>query len=157
MQLSEFDAALTVKDEKVATLKEHHACLDPHTHSHFHAPLTVTDLSGEDDMVPPVRHTRPRRGKAPPVDAFSGENPEVHVDDWLPPLQRAADWNSWDKDKLLIQLAGRLSGRALQERNLLGATDMTLLLRLCIASLTLGVGKWLHRIPSTLCRGRVRV
>ena len=122
MQLSEFGAALTAKDEEVARL-EQLACLDPHTHSRSHTPLTVTDLSGEDDIVPPVRHTRPRRGKAPPVDAFSGENPEVRFDDWLPALKRAADWNSWDKDELLIQLAGHLRGQALQEWNLLGATE----------------------------------
>ena len=73
MQLSEFDAALTAKDEEVARLKEQLACLDPHTRSRSHTPLTVTDLSGEEDMVPSVRHTRPQRGKAPPVDALVGK------------------------------------------------------------------------------------
>ena len=26
----------------------------------------------------------PRRGKAPPVDPFTGEEPEIRLDDWLP-------------------------------------------------------------------------
>ena len=31
----------------------------------------------------------------------------------------AAEWNNWDKDELLIQLAGYLRGQAFQEWNLL--------------------------------------
>ena len=31
-----------------------------------------------------------RRGKAPPVDPFTGEDAETTLDDWLPSLQRAA-------------------------------------------------------------------
>ena len=59
------------------------------------------------------------QGKAPPVDAFTGEDPECRLDDWVPTLKRAADWNGWAEDDLLIQLAGHLKGRALQEWNLL--------------------------------------
>ena len=55
-----------------------------------------------------------RRGKAPPIDAFDGESPDVLFEDWLPALQRAAEWNSWSKEEALIQLAGHLRGRALQ-------------------------------------------
>ncbi len=53
---------------------------------------------------------RRRRGKAPPVEPFSGENPEVRLDDWLPALQRAAEWNQWTEEELLLQLAGHLRG-----------------------------------------------
>ena len=53
-----------------------------------------------------------RRGRAPPIDKFSGECPEVHLDDWLPSLQRAASWNKWTEEEQLIQLAGHLKGRA---------------------------------------------
>ena len=68
------------------------------------------------ETLPPVR---PHRGKAPPVDVFTGENPEILLDDWLPALQRAATWNSWAQQEHLIQLAGYLRGRALQEWSLL--------------------------------------
>jgi len=34
-----------------------------------------------------------RRGKAPPIDPFTGENPEIRLDDWLPTLERASVWN----------------------------------------------------------------
>ena len=60
-----------------------------------------------------------RRGKAPPVDTFCGVDPECRFEDWLPTLKRAAKWNGWTEDDLLLQLAGHLKGRALQEWNLL--------------------------------------
>ena len=43
----------------------------------------------------------------------------MRLDDWLPALHRAAQWNQWSEEELLIQLAGHLRGRALQEWNLL--------------------------------------
>ena len=63
-----------------------------------------------------------RKGKAPPFDTFSGEDPEVRMDDWIPSLQQASTWNGWT-EKELIQLAGSLRGRALQEWNLLPDSD----------------------------------
>ena len=66
---------------------------------------------------------RPRRGKAPPVVMFSGEDPEVRLTDWLPSLQRASQWNGWEPEEVLIQLPGHLKGRALQEWNLLEEVD----------------------------------
>ena len=53
------------------------------------------------------------------VDVFTGENPEILLDDWLPALQRAAAWNGWTQQEYLIQLAGYLRGRARQEWSLL--------------------------------------
>ena len=50
---------------------------------------------------------------------FSGEDPDLRLSDWLPSLKRAAEWNTWGSDELLLQLAGYLKGRALQEWNLL--------------------------------------
>ena len=60
-----------------------------------------------------------RRGKAPPVDPFNGEKPDLRLDDLLPNLERAALWNGWTDDELLLQFAGHLRGRALLEWNLL--------------------------------------
>lgn len=62
---------------------------------------------------PPVQTGTPsRRGKAPPVDTFSGDN---NFEDWLPALRRAATWNAWSNEETLLQLAGHLRGRALEE------------------------------------------
>lgn len=48
----------------------------------------------------------PRRGKAPPVDSFSGDNELVRFDDWLPSLGRAALWNNWpSEEKLLLVIS----------------------------------------------------
>lgn len=60
-----------------------------------------------------------RKGREPPIDKFFGESPEVHLDDWLPSLQRAASWYKWTEEETLIQLAGDLKGRALAKWNLL--------------------------------------
>ena len=40
-------------------------------------------------------------------------------------LKRAANWNGWTEDDLLLQLAGHLKGRALQEWNLLPDSQKT--------------------------------
>ena len=47
---------------------------------------------------------------------FSGE---VIFEDWFPALQRAAMWNGWSVGEALLQLAGHLRGRALEEWNLM--------------------------------------
>ena len=59
--------------------------------------------------------TAVRWGKAPPVDSFSGDTDEITFDDWLPALRRAAEWNGWSEAETLMQLAGHLRGRALQQ------------------------------------------
>ena len=61
----------------------------------------------------------PRRGKAPPIDPFTAEDIGITFDDWLPILKQAAIWNEWTPEESLMQLAGHLRGRALQEWKLL--------------------------------------
>ena len=57
-----------------------------------------------------------RKGKAPPVDAFTGESLDVMWEDWIPTLER---WNGWSDEEKLMQLAGHLRGKAQQEWALL--------------------------------------
>ena len=47
----------------------------------------------------------------------------MHIDDWLPVLQRVSTSNTWTEKERLIQLAGHSRGRALQKWNLLGDSD----------------------------------
>ena len=47
----------------------------------------------------------------------------MRLDDWLPSLLRASTWNEWTEDELLLQFAGHLRGRALQEWALLSTTS----------------------------------
>ena len=82
-----------------------------------HEPVSGTGRHGG-GLTQPPRH-KSRRGKAPPVDPFTGEEPEIRLDDWLPSLERAATWNEWTEGELLLQFAGHLRGRALQEWSLL--------------------------------------
>ena len=68
--------------------------------------------------------TGSEKGKAPPVDPFTGDpKGEVSFDGWLPTLERAAQWNAWTEAELLLQLAGHLRGRAFQEWNLMEDDD----------------------------------
>ena len=60
-----------------------------------------------------------RRVTAPPVDPFSGDCPDLSYKDWLPSLERAATWNEWTNDEMLLQLAGYFRGKARQEWNLM--------------------------------------
>ena len=64
-----------------------------------------------------------RVGKAPPIDTFTGVNCDVLWVDWVPTFERAAHWNNWSEDEKLLQLAGYLRKKALQEWNLLSATQ----------------------------------
>ena len=43
----------------------------------------------------PTDRGKKRRGRAPPLDKFSGEDPTVRLDDWLPSLSQVADWYGW--------------------------------------------------------------
>ena len=72
------------------------------------------------DKVPAEQtpQSKPRKGKTPLVEMFTGNDWEVHPDDWLPSLSRAATWNNWSSEELLMQ-AGHLKGRALQEWKML--------------------------------------
>lgn len=47
----------------------------------------------------------------------------MRFEDWLPSLDRARSWNQWTEEELLLQFAGHLRGRALQEWNLLETDD----------------------------------
>ena len=71
-------------------------------------------------LPPPPSGVPSRRGKAPPIDTFGGNS---SFEDWLPSLQRSAMWNAWSKGETLLQLAGHLRSRALEEWNLMDSGD----------------------------------
>jgi len=101
-QIAEFDELLSAKVEEIATLRQLGGqCAT--------AVWESSQLAGPR----PVHH---RKGKAPPapVDRFSGDDPTLQFEDWLPGLQRAADWYAWTEAEHLLQLAGHLRGQALQ-------------------------------------------
>ena len=64
-----------------------------------------------------------RCGKTPTVDPFTGESEKILWEDWLSTLERAATWNGWGEEEKLLQLAGYLKGKALQEWNLMSERD----------------------------------
>ena len=39
----------------------------------------------------------------------------MRFDDWISTLERAAAWNNWSEEEKLMQLAGHLRSKALQE------------------------------------------
>ena len=64
-----------------------------------------------------------RRGNAPLVETFTGDDREIRFDDWLSSLEHAAAWYKWTPEECLIQLAGHLKGRAHQEWILLAEAE----------------------------------
>ena len=120
-QLAEFDEALSAKEAEVKELQEQVRGLVP-------GRLLPRDpspaVSSESDVGEAVsRGSTQRRGRAPPVEMFSGEDTENTLDDWIPSVKQAATWNGWTNRELLIQLAGHLKGRARQEWSLLSEED----------------------------------
>ena len=113
------DFAIAAKEQEIAQLR---AQLEARANHRRPSPSPSEDSVSEPTTLPSSRE--PRRGRAPPIDKFSGESPEIRLDDWLPSLQRAASWNKWTEEEQLIQLAGHLKGRALIEWNLLSRTEI---------------------------------
>ena len=133
-QLAEYDSIVAEKDREIAALRArmaeleayhpiaHHtepvghgsSCLEPEHIASGHTASVHSPTGVRSDA--PVSQ---RRGKAPPIDSFDGESADVRFDDWLLTLQRAATWYGWSKEETLLQLAGHLRKRALQEWSLL--------------------------------------
>ena len=135
-QLAEHDRILTLNDEELGRLRARVRELeaqDPQPGSQAGTPQSrslLPPLPGSQTESPPPlpvlpsnTHPASRRGKAPPVELFSGEGTDILLDDWLPGLQRAADWNGWTQQELLWQLPGHLKGRARQEWSLISESE----------------------------------
>ena len=112
---------LPAEDREIEELKQKLAGSGRSSRTHLSHSDSDDDpllVSTQASHKPPVR-----RGKAPPIDQYTGEDPEIRFDNWLPALQRAAHWNGWTDEETLLQLAGHLRGKALQEWNLLVESD----------------------------------
>ena len=139
---SQLETAVTAKDNEISELRRQLAASTtterppaarrsvlsvlapefvPHTPEHN----TTSGHELDEEPRPLVGTKGPRRAKAPPVDSFSGEDERMRFEEWLPALVRASTWNRWSEEDLLIQLAGHLRGRALQEWNLIPAVNKT--------------------------------
>ena len=129
-QVSCFDEIVTSKDAEIERLKARiieleTSRVDPLSHrdSDRRVPPHPTTVALSPIAVTRTAPSAPRRGKAPPISEFTGEDPDCTLDDWLPSLERAIMWNSWTEEEQIIQLAGHLKSRALQEWNLLSPEE----------------------------------
>ena len=82
-QLAQYDAESMAKEAEITSLKEKLGELE------------TSSLHETDVIHSPVPT---RRGKASPIDAFTGDDVETQFDDWLPTLDRAASWNNWSDE-----------------------------------------------------------
>ena len=114
-QVEEYDAMVVAKDNEIAALKAQLAAQKRHS-----IPSSDEDDNVNVSVVERRQTKDSRRGRAPPIDLFTGEDTAVRLDDWLPGLHLALRWNNWTSDEKLIQLAGHLRGHAEVEWNLLG-------------------------------------
>ena len=123
-QLGEFDRLIEEKDAKVRELIGRVQQLEgPSRSSPVLSDFAVGDTPRARSLGTSL-DTRSRKGKAPPVDPFTGDpRGELNFDDWLPTLERAAKWNQWTEEEQLLQLAGYLRGRAFHEWNLMPSED----------------------------------
>ena len=121
-QLEEFDKTLGDKEEQIKSLLDKIQQLEAGNHEH----VAVVPTATTPVTTPTIEMSATnlgRRGKAPRVDQFSGNQHDLTFDDWLPTLERAAQWNAWTEEELLLQLAGHLRGRAFREWNLIRDDD----------------------------------
>ena len=94
-QVKLHDQSLSEKDAEIARLKEQlamsHSPLSPVRDDHSSRSSVRSEPDLHVDLPRPSSPDRvTSRGKAPPVDSFTGENPEVILDDWLPSLNIAS-------------------------------------------------------------------
>ena len=116
-KVAEHNTMIVSEDEEIARLK---AQLVDQRHGR-------TSVSLDKDALLPLGPLQPRevrRERAPPMDTFTGEDPAIRLEDWLPGLERVARWNLWTPEEKVIQLAGHLRGRAEAEWNSLGDVDV---------------------------------
>lgn len=79
MQLAEFDGTISAKDVEIEQLKSRLHSVSDESSLPRGSPLR-TPLEGETEDILPAH----QRGRAPPVEMFSGEDGENTLDDWLP-------------------------------------------------------------------------
>ena len=99
------EAIIEEKDAEIASLKAQSGMSRA-----SNVDTTSSNDGSENTETSTVNHGR--RGKAPPVDSYTGSDPELRFDDWLPTLERVAQWNSWSDEEKIMQLAGHLRGKA---------------------------------------------
>ena len=82
-----------------------------------HSPIPVDVSSGNEDaeetqpptdVIPMSTAPNTRRGKAPPVEPFTGEGVDTLSEEWLPTFEWMATWNNWSEPEKLLQLPGHL-------------------------------------------------
>ena len=104
-----YDEELAAKDAEIAELnRKLSAAHDARSCSGHAEPVAATSDSLPRHSSTTSGTSGSRRGKAPPVDPFSGDDGVARFDDWLPSLERAASWNAWTDEEKLLQLAGHL-------------------------------------------------
>ena len=124
----QYDVFLCEKDDEICELKQRLAEITSTREAGYPAHRPRARASRSDSIEshtssPRTKTVLPRKGKAPPVETFQGDSRGVKFEDWLPSFERAADWNGWSDQDRLLQLAGHLRGRALQEWGLLQAIE----------------------------------
>ena len=83
-QLADQDQDLAAKEETIAKLSAKLQELSVRSPGHH----SRSDLNLF--FYPEPETIVGRKGKAPPVEPFTGEDTDTHLDDWIPSLQRAA-------------------------------------------------------------------
>ena len=99
-QVTEFDEVLAARDAEISQLKSQliarrgtRATSSSGTSSipdTVLVPTVIPDTVSVPTVTGSTTTREARRGRAPPINLFSGEDPEIHLDDWLPSLRQAS-------------------------------------------------------------------
>ena len=145
-----YDELMEEKESEIASLRAQLSAARTPVEGPIDSRATVAETAQHDSLnelsIPTSRQPdtsmvqSSRKGKAPPVDLFTGESSDVLWEDWLPTLERTATWNNWTENEKLLQLAGHLRGKAAQEWALLSTADKS-----TFASATRALGSRLDR------------
>ena len=118
-QMLKHEEEIDAKDTEIALLKARLLA----TETNREESVDTTPRRGTGDTMPSTVERSVAghacRGKAPPVEPFTGEKPDILWEDWIPTFERAAVWNGWEEQDKLLQLAGHLRGKAQREWDML--------------------------------------
>ena len=95
-QLAGFDESVSSKEAEIEALKERVSQLEAMVDPGAIPPIVLSSLATTvgGAVVAHTHEAHRWRSKALPVSEFTGEDPEYILDDWLPLLECASQWNT---------------------------------------------------------------
>ena len=85
-QVTEFDEVLAARDAEISQLKSQLIARRGTRATSPSGTSSIPDTVSVPTVTGSTTTRKARRGRVPPINLFLGEDPEIHLDDWLPSL-----------------------------------------------------------------------